>query len=106
VPLEVVEVTTLHPERFAEVLPPDGLAAFQASIARGNELLGSRTIWNVNPTAFGGGVAEMLRTRTRPSAWARPRARACATNSSVPATSASTSTCSSASSSTRGHQGP
>ena len=61
-PLETVEVTPLHPERFAEVLPPDALAAFQHSIARGNELLGSRTVWNVNSTAFGGGVAEMLRS--------------------------------------------
>ena len=34
-PLETVEVTPLHPERFAEVLPPDALAAFQHSIARG-----------------------------------------------------------------------
>ncbi len=55
-PLETVEVTPLHPERFAEVLPPDAVAAFQHSIARGNELLGSRTVWNVNSTAFGGGV--------------------------------------------------
>ena len=61
-PLETVEVTPLHPERFAEVLPPDAFAAFQHSIARGNELLGSRTVWNVNSTAFGGGVAEMLRS--------------------------------------------
>ena len=61
-PLESVEVTTLPPERFAEVLTPNGLAAFQHSIARGNELLGSHAIWNVNSTAFGGGVAEMLRS--------------------------------------------
>jgi trehalose synthase len=62
VPLETVEVTTLRPERFAEVLPPDGLAAFQRSMERARELLGSRTIWNVNSTAVGGGVAEMLRS--------------------------------------------
>jgi trehalose synthase len=61
-PLETVEVTTLHPERFADVLPPEGLAAFERSMARARELLGSRTIWNVNSTAFGGGVAEMLRS--------------------------------------------
>jgi trehalose synthase len=62
VPLENVEVTSLRPERFAEVLTPDALAAFQHSMARGRELLGSRTVWNVNSTAFGGGVAEMLRS--------------------------------------------
>jgi trehalose synthase len=62
VPLEEVEVTQLRPERFDEVLTSDALAAFQNSMARGRELLGSRTIWNVNSTAFGGGVAEMLRS--------------------------------------------
>ena len=61
-PLENVEVTELPPERFEEVLTPYALATFQRSIARGHELLGSRTIWNVNSTAFGGGVAEMLRS--------------------------------------------
>jgi trehalose synthase len=61
-PLETVDITPLRPERFAEVLPPNALAAFQHSIARGNELLGSRTVWNVNSTAYGGGVAEMLRS--------------------------------------------
>ena len=60
--LESVEVTTLRPERFADVLTPDGLAAFQHTLARGHELLGSNAIWNVNSTAFGGGVAEMLRS--------------------------------------------
>jgi trehalose synthase len=62
VPLENVEVTPLRPERFEEVLTSDALAAFQGSMARGRELLGSRTVWNVNSTAFGGGVAEMLRS--------------------------------------------
>jgi trehalose synthase len=62
VPLELVEVTPLHPERFAEVLTPNALAAFRHTLARGGELLGSNAIWNVNSTAFGGGVAEMLRS--------------------------------------------
>jgi trehalose synthase len=62
VPLEEVEVTHLRPERFDEVLTSDALAAFERSMARGRELLGSRAIWNVNSTAFGGGVAEMLRS--------------------------------------------
>jgi trehalose synthase len=62
VPLESVEVTPLRPERFAGVLTSDALAAFQRSMTRGRELLGSRTVWNVNSTAFGGGVAEMLRS--------------------------------------------
>ena len=61
-PLEEVLVTPLRPERFEEVLTPDALAEFQRTVARAHELLGSRTIWNVNSTAFGGGVAEMLRS--------------------------------------------
>ena len=61
-PLENVEVSLLRPERFAEVLMSDAMAAFEHTMARGRELLGSRRIWNVNSTAFGGGVAEMLRS--------------------------------------------
>ena len=61
-PLQEVEVTSLRPERFAEVLSPAGVADFQATLARLHELLGSNTIWNVNSTASGGGVAEMLRS--------------------------------------------
>src|SRR6266540_2717825 len=57
-----VEVTPLDPERFREVLSPDGLAQFEHAIARGRELLEERTFWNVNSTARGGGVAEMLRS--------------------------------------------
>jgi trehalose synthase len=62
VPLQEVEVTPLRPERFAEVLSPDGVAAFEHTLARWHQLLGSSAIWNVNSTAFGGGVAEMLRS--------------------------------------------
>jgi hypothetical protein len=53
VALEEVEVTSLRPERFAEVLSVDGVAAFQRTLARWHELLGSNAIWNVNSTAFG-----------------------------------------------------
>lgn len=55
-------VVSLAPERFAEVLTADGLAQFEQSVARGRELLASRTFWSVNSTARGGGVAEMLRS--------------------------------------------
>ena len=51
-----------RPERFDEVLTSDALAMFQRTIARGHELLGATHIWNVNSTARGGGVAEMLRS--------------------------------------------
>ena len=57
-----VAVSTLPPERFAGVLTSEGLARFERAIARGRELLGDGALWTVNSTAFGGGVAEMLRS--------------------------------------------
>jgi trehalose synthase len=60
--LDDVLVTPLDPERFRDVLSSEGLAAFERTLARGHELLESRTFWNVNSTARGGGVAEMLRS--------------------------------------------
>ncbi len=60
--LEDVTVTPLDPERLRAVLAPDALAAFEHTLIRGRELLESRTLWNVNSTARGGGVAEMLRS--------------------------------------------
>jgi trehalose synthase len=62
VPLDDVAVTPLNPERFHDLLSADGLAEFERAIARGHELLEARTFWNVNSTAHGGGVAEMLRS--------------------------------------------
>jgi trehalose synthase len=62
VQLEDVDVTTLPPERFDAVLAPEGLEHFRNAIARGRELLDGRTLWTVNSTARGGGVAEMLRS--------------------------------------------
>ena len=61
-PLDDVAVTPLDPTRFRDVLSPEGLAQFESAMARGRELLDGRTLWNVNSTAHGGGVAEMLRS--------------------------------------------
>jgi trehalose synthase len=60
--LAEVTVTPLDPERLRDVLAPETLGSFEHTIARGRELLASRTFWNVNSTARGGGVAEMLRS--------------------------------------------
>jgi trehalose synthase len=60
--LEEEQVASLSPGRFDDVLTADGLAQFQQAIRRGRELLDGRTFWNVNSTARGGGVAEMLRS--------------------------------------------
>ena len=62
VELEDVDVTTLPPERFDDVLAPEGLERWRHAIERGRELLDGRTLWTVNSTARGGGVAEMLRS--------------------------------------------
>jgi trehalose synthase len=60
--LEDVPVTPLEPDRFREILPAEGAAQFEHTIARSRELLESRVLWSVNSTARGGGVAEMLRS--------------------------------------------
>ena len=57
-----VPVTTLAPERFRDVLSAESLSRFEHAIARGRELMDGRTLWTVNSTAHGGGVAEMLRS--------------------------------------------
>src|SRR3954452_17608993 len=61
-PLEEVDVTPLYLERFRSVLSADGRGAFERAVVRGHELLDGRTLWTVNSTARGGGVAEMLRS--------------------------------------------
>jgi trehalose synthase len=60
--VQEVPITTLPPERFRNVLAGDELEKFESAMERGRSLLGSRTAWNVNSTARGGGVAEMLRS--------------------------------------------
>src|SRR5215210_6903969 len=60
--LEDVAVAPLPPERFEGVLSSEGQQRFRRTIARGRELLDGRTLWTVNSTARGGGVAEMLRS--------------------------------------------
>jgi len=60
--LEEVAVFELDPERFRTVLDVDGWASFQQTVGRGRRLFEDRILWNVNSTAHGGGVAEMLRS--------------------------------------------
>jgi trehalose synthase len=57
-----VAITPQNPERFRNVLSPDALEQFELTLVRGRALLGERTLWNVNSTARGGGVAEMLQS--------------------------------------------
>src|SRR5688500_5565843 len=58
--LEKVGIDPVAPERF-EALLADRWAVFEEAIGKAKSLLRGRTIWNVNSTASGGGVAEMLR---------------------------------------------
>jgi trehalose synthase len=57
-----VPVGSIPPDRFAEVLPGDAGERFLAAAARAVANLEGRVVWNVNSTAHGGGVAEMLRS--------------------------------------------
>jgi trehalose synthase len=60
-PLEVVKLSPLPPERFESVLE-ERYPQFANAIVHAQALFEGRTIWNVNSTAKGGGVAEMLRS--------------------------------------------
>ncbi|MGZ6639651.1 MAG: hypothetical protein ACXVII_43350 [Solirubrobacteraceae bacterium] len=55
-----VQVSSMSPDRFQTVLAPERWAAFERGIEEGRRLLSGRAVWNVNSTARGGGVAELL----------------------------------------------
>jgi trehalose synthase len=57
-----VQVSPLSPDRFKSLLDDDEWKEFERGIAEAREVLSGRVIWNVNSTAAGGGVAEMLRS--------------------------------------------
>ena len=60
--LTFVDIAPLDPSRFEEVLAPEQWQAFVEAIKQSRELFEGRVVWNVNSTARGGGVAEMLRS--------------------------------------------
>src|SRR3990170_1243385 len=57
-----VEIGSFDTERFEEVLTPERFAELIDTTVRALELFDGRTIWNINSTARGGGVAEMLQS--------------------------------------------
>ncbi|MGI8610147.1 MAG: glycosyltransferase [Candidatus Dormibacteria bacterium] len=57
-----VEVAPLPPGRYESVLSPERAAEFRQDLERAEGVFEGRTVWNVNSTAAGGGVAEMLRS--------------------------------------------
>jgi trehalose synthase len=58
--VEVVELGMLPLAGFDSVLPPEAVAVVHEAERLGRASLAGRRIWNVNSTAQGGGVAEML----------------------------------------------
>ncbi len=59
--LEHEAVPAMAPERFSSVLSPGEYEALLGLVSRAARDLHGRVIWNVNSTAKGGGVVEMLR---------------------------------------------
>jgi trehalose synthase len=58
--LEEVELSSLDPEWFKEILEADAMRVFEEALDRSRDLLEGKTLWHVNSTARGGGVAEIL----------------------------------------------
>jgi trehalose synthase len=57
-----VELSPMDTERFRAVLPPDRFEDFERRAEEGRTLLDGRVVWNINSTAQGGGVVELLRS--------------------------------------------
>ena len=57
---DMVEIAPHPPERFESVLEPEPYEKLVEGIRTAREVLGERTVWNVNSTAKGGGVVELL----------------------------------------------
>jgi trehalose synthase len=56
-----IDVPIRDPEQFRNVLPSERFEEFRRATGEARELLDGRVVWNVNSTARGGGVAELLR---------------------------------------------
>lgn len=56
----VIDIEPLSLERLAPLLSPERAERLRATAEFARSLLGDRVVWNVNATAQGGGVAEML----------------------------------------------
>jgi trehalose synthase len=58
---ELVEIPSTDPERFRSVVPAERFEEFVRGTKEARRLLAGRVVWNVNSTARGGGVVELLR---------------------------------------------
>jgi trehalose synthase len=55
-----IAISPISPDRFRSVLPADRFERFERSASEARELLQGRVVWNINSTARGGGVVELL----------------------------------------------
>src|SRR3954471_11790672 len=55
-----VELSPMDTERFRSVLPRSRFEEFERRAAEGRALFDGRVVWNINSTAQGGGVVELL----------------------------------------------
>lgn len=60
--LRPVQIPAMDPRRFESVISGEEYRKLLSPIDRGAAMLHGRVIWNVNSTASGGGVAELLRS--------------------------------------------
>ena len=60
--LREVEVQALDAARLEPLIGPDRMALYEDVAEATQAALAGRAVWNVNSTATGGGVAEMLQT--------------------------------------------
>jgi trehalose synthase len=56
-----IDISPVDPGRFRSVLAPAQLAALDAGQDESRKRLEGRVVWNINSTAHGGGVVELLR---------------------------------------------
>jgi trehalose synthase len=56
-----VDIPSKDPTRFRDVLPPERFEEFEHGCEEARRLLDGHAVWNVNSTARGGGVVELLR---------------------------------------------
>jgi trehalose synthase len=55
-----IDISPVSPERFRAVVPGERIDAFDQGAREARELLDGHVVWNVNSTARGGGVVELL----------------------------------------------
>lgn len=59
--LKQIAVSTIDPQQYRRVIGDDRFEEFQRAADEARKLLAGRVVWNVNSTARGGGVVELLR---------------------------------------------